>query len=475
MAAKRSFLVVFAMAVSLASIVDCEVGIWDLQQCVTTDIGDGKLYTLPYRLEAPGEEVGEQTVTVQVANDFSVQYQPWYKYVTNKRSNETFVLYQCGTSPPDAALFPLGTKFISLPVRSMAVAQTVAISFLEILGLRPQITRLDATWVSSPCIQKMAVAGAIKPLEALGEWGNATLLGEQVQGIPLVLVDEWTKSNVQPYRNNYVAFDATTDPGALKRAEWIKYLSLFFNKEAEANAYFADINARYNCFSTMARSRPDKPTVAWIFYSDYADFSIRDNEYMLQLTEDAGGRNVDSSLMRSYATPEELHDALKNVDVVIDTTYDSSPAKNELADFLEVFGLNAQHDLPFLERNQIYRVDRLLNTNGGLDWFEGAIAQPDLVLQDLIRALHPNIGIELPRAWLRRIDDLDTMRILTAAHCTDPSSPFYRASLSCAATGQVNGSTPAPPPPSSGSPHSAVAALALAVTSLVLASLALLA
>lgn len=35
-----------------------------------------------------------------------------------------------------------------------------------------------------------------------------------------------------------MAFDATIDPGLLNRAEWVKFLALFFNAESTANALF---------------------------------------------------------------------------------------------------------------------------------------------------------------------------------------------------------------------------------------------
>lgn len=34
---------------------------------------------------------------------------------------------------------------------------------------------------------------------------------------------------------------ATADPGVLNRAEWIKFVALFFNKEIEANKIFTEI------------------------------------------------------------------------------------------------------------------------------------------------------------------------------------------------------------------------------------------
>lgn len=38
---------------------------------------------------------------------------------------------------------------------------------------------------------------------------------------------------------------ASADTGALKRAEWIKYVALFFNLESTANAYFAKVQGSY--------------------------------------------------------------------------------------------------------------------------------------------------------------------------------------------------------------------------------------
>jgi hypothetical protein len=52
---------------------------------------------------------------------------------------------------------------------------------------------------------------------------------------------------------------ATTDPGTLRRAEWIKYVGLFFNKEAEANARFNAIEKSYNTASAAALKAAGAP------------------------------------------------------------------------------------------------------------------------------------------------------------------------------------------------------------------------
>ena len=47
-------------------------------------------------------------------------------------------------------------------------------------------------------------------------------------------------------------FDASTDPGILGRAEWLKFLSLFFNAEATANARFDEEVAEINAVTVLA-------------------------------------------------------------------------------------------------------------------------------------------------------------------------------------------------------------------------------
>lgn len=63
---------------------------------------------------------------------------------------------------------------------------------------------------------------------------------------------------------------AYADPGALNRAEWIKFVAVFFNKEVEANRIFTKINSDYQAPNTSARATaaattpPAANRVAWI-------------------------------------------------------------------------------------------------------------------------------------------------------------------------------------------------------------------
>ena len=45
-------------------------------------------------------------------------------------------------------------------------------------------------------------------------------------------------------------------PGALNRAEWIKFLGTFFNLDAEATAYFNGVVEAYNATKVIPRPKP---------------------------------------------------------------------------------------------------------------------------------------------------------------------------------------------------------------------------
>ena len=50
--------------------------------------------------------------------------------VTNLYVNETYILYQCGTTPPAADLVPSGSKFFEIPLTSVALVETIPYAYL---------------------------------------------------------------------------------------------------------------------------------------------------------------------------------------------------------------------------------------------------------------------------------------------------------------------------------------------------------
>ena len=54
--------------------------------------------------------------------------------VSNLFVNETYVLYQCGTTPPTLDVVPAGAKFFEIPLTSISVIETVPYAYLVSLA-----------------------------------------------------------------------------------------------------------------------------------------------------------------------------------------------------------------------------------------------------------------------------------------------------------------------------------------------------
>eukprot|EP00951_Prasinocladus_malaysianus_P028132 scaffold255231_cov41-Prasinocladus_malaysianus.AAC.2 len=175
--------------------------------------------------------------------------------VINKRMSELYILYQCGLMPPFVEEVEMllqtemgvelsqlkAAKFFSIPLQNVAVEATIPIAMMvcapigspvlrlccgsmqEDLGLHPRIDYLPS-YVATPCSQKLLACQQ----NALN-YSNAKHM-DGLDGIIRSDTAAWPGSYPPEAEQLVIQFSASQDPGALKRAEWHKFLGLFFNK-----------------------------------------------------------------------------------------------------------------------------------------------------------------------------------------------------------------------------------------------------
>ncbi|XP_062150883.1 uncharacterized protein LOC133859483 [Alnus glutinosa] len=321
---------------------------------------------------------------VEEAVNFHIYYGQTFKVIKNAIDGKSYLLIQKNSR------MAARTKYCTSRIKSFVIplsnysidAELFPVSFLELLGLLGNLKGITSDPVASQCVLKLYQSGEIQTIN---------------KSDPQQLVQfgaHFVTSTDQPQGCNIASFVPFVEDTPLQRAEWIKFLGVFANLETTANEVYDAIRENYLCLTKVAASKkPFKPTVAWMGYYDGV-WSFTKEAYKLKYTEDAGGENVDNSINKmtyNISNPEDLdqlHAILCTVDVVIDETYTTDPAGYTLSTFFQNIFIEDHSCFSFLANQTLWRYDKRIY-NSTLDWFDGAVSQPQLVLADLIEASFP--------------------------------------------------------------------------------------
>ncbi|GKZ00798.1 hypothetical protein MPSEU_001031500 [Mayamaea pseudoterrestris] len=217
------------------------------------------------------------------ATTFSIEYFNTYKIVKNLNSNNTYLLYQCGSQIPDDADISLFDTVLSIPIDQVGLSQTTQITYIEQLGLLNNIAFFltDPEYNSSPCFADRIESGDVWLLQD----GRPDTSG---------VVDTATDDALAPL-NDLVAFTSPFDSYINTTAtriivsefaettnqaifEWLYFYSVFFNAEELATSVVAAADGEYDCIKTKTQSvssDSSRPVALWAYYSDYcAGWSI---------------------------------------------------------------------------------------------------------------------------------------------------------------------------------------------------------
>ena len=213
---------------------------------------------------------------------WSIEYFNTYKILKSitSSSNETYLLYQCGTEiPQDEIDNGNHAAFVQIPVSSVGIGVTTIIPQLEQLGVVDSILAFttNPSYVSSPCLLENIAEGNVIVLQSRDEYDNYTATPDVTQETldrlanTIGFIDEFTTS---PPFNESIRVTEYLETTNAAIFEWIKFFSAFYNLEAKANEIFDTTETRWDCVSkaaSLAVTSDDKPNVLWMTYVDFCD------------------------------------------------------------------------------------------------------------------------------------------------------------------------------------------------------------
>eukprot|EP00270_Netrium_digitus_P009824 TRINITY_DN3011_c0_g1_i2.p1 TRINITY_DN3011_c0_g1~~TRINITY_DN3011_c0_g1_i2.p1 ORF type:complete len:498 (+),score=101.70 TRINITY_DN3011_c0_g1_i2:27-1520(+) len=359
---------------------------------------------------------------------FTVEYFNSYKVVTNKFDDSQYLLYQCGTPAPTSS-YPKARAF-EIPLTSIALDSQYPVAYMELLGLMSTVTAMNSDLMVSPCGLKLKNSGQFT--ELLGSTKVPTIRSMK------------STARATMYDITFYPLDEE-DP--LARAMWLKYLALFFNAESSASDLYSQIEQSYQCLngstSSSAGGLALKPVVLWMNVI-MGSVEVVYTGYVNQLIEDAGGLTLDASDAGRYNTSipkqaQKFNGILQQANIVIVDKAFPFPLPLSIEAFLNSTHINAVSVARFeaIRTKRVWSADR--RTNGppfyGNDFYEGALVEPQVVLQELINIFYPNTSLAASSShyFFRNIAAGEAQVDLTAANCIadDPTAPADPLIIPC--------------------------------------------
>lgn len=298
-----------------------------------------------------------------------------------------YLLVPRGEKPPP---HHPGTKVIYTPVESIVCTSTTHIPLLDYLGETEKLVGFPTTdYISSEKMRRRIDDGKVLDLgvdKGLNMERLAVLTPDLVMGYSMS-ADYGQFKKIEDLGIPVVINGEYLEQHPLGRAEWIKFMGLFFNREKEANDVFNAIERDYRAAVKSVENAPVRPTVlSGIVYGD-AWFLPAGENYAARLFSDAGCRYLWADTKGSgflELSFESVYEKAHAADLWIGTgTYETMAAISAADERYTRF-------LPFRQK-KVYHYDARKGPKGGNEFLELGYLRPDLILKDLIKIAHPEM------------------------------------------------------------------------------------
>lgn len=335
-----------------------------------------------------------EKVTIEYASGFEVEYHQSYKVVRvtkpwqGAEAGFVYVLLQCGAPKPEV---PKGTPIIEIPIRSIVSMSTTYLPVLEMLGVLDTLVGVDdLAFAYSPEVQRMGEAGKI---EVIG--GGAGVNLEKVAvldpdiimtyGIGVPDYDAHPKLIEAGYP--VVINGEFIEPTPLKRAEWIKFIALFYNLEGLATEKFTAIAEEYNRLVKLAAGAAQKPLV--LFNTPYEGtwYIPGGASFLASLLRDAGGTYAWADDTTTGSLP-------LSIEVVLEKSAEAAVWLNPgfVSSLKDIEAIDTRlGEFTAFKSGMVFNYNARMSAGGGIDYFESGVTSPQVVLADLITILHPEL------------------------------------------------------------------------------------
>ena len=358
-----------------------------------------------------GVDLFPDKATITDAKGLVITYQKSYKVVRvpvpwkGAKTGFTYVLNQCGVKAPALTGDLAGATLIEVPIKTASIMSTTLAPQFDALGAADKIVSVDTPdFYSTAAVVKRIESGAIK-----GTGGGSRANIEQLVALkPGVVITYGTGSGSFDGIDKLLAagLPALVEAGYLEetplgRAEWVKLIGALTNTEAKAETEYARWKTDYRAIAAKVANVNQRPVVISGSMYQGTWYMPGGKSFVAQYIRDAGGAYP-------WSTDSSNGSLSLDFEAVLDKGYDATVwvnagyLWNSLGDATSEDSRYAR--LPSFRAGNVFGNDKRVNAKGGSDYFETAVVRPDLVLADMVAAIHPEVDLKRgPSTWFRRI------------------------------------------------------------------------
>jgi cobalamin transport system substrate-binding protein len=331
---------------------------------------------------------------LRYARGFRIDYYNGFRevsvvnHISGKTDTLHYLLVDSGGTLPEGIS---GIPVIQTPVKQFVVQSSAHVGLLEFAGVADRITGLGSfQYIYSPVVREGIRTGRVKQI-GIDNQINSELVISMHPGVLIAM------TNPDAAFGQYKAVIEAGIPvlpdaewmetTPLGRAEWVKLIGALVDREDSVGRQFDSVAQRYRKLAAIGSSAAVKPTVIVNMPFKGSWYLPGGGNYMTQLLRDAGAiypwadTKGANSLVLNFEAVAPV--ALK-ADYWLNVGYVDS-RKELLAKDIRYSGFHS------FQTDALYNFNKRVNDIGSNDFWESGLVNPQLVLADLIRILHPGL------------------------------------------------------------------------------------
>ncbi len=339
---------------------------------------------------------------IDYATGFSVTRMEEYTEVEVRDPWDTTKLLQRYVLVPADKELPQGLPqgvLVRTPLKRVVAATSVHCGWLDMLGVREEVVGVcESRYIDLPFVQEGLKEGRITDIGEASAPDVERLIELIPDGMITSPLSNAPYGRVEKTGIPQIKCVDYMEPTPLGRAEWIRFLALFFDREALADSLFAEAVKAYEEVKTLVKEVKKRPTVLLDMKYGAVWYVSGGNSYMGSLLKDAGA---------DYCWKDDSHSG--SFPLAFETVFEQGGE----ADYW-LIKYNRPQEMGYQDLKSDYAPyahfaawkNRSIFTcnTGVVPYYEEVPIRPDYLLKDLVKIFHPEV---LPDYRLRYYREME--------------------------------------------------------------------